>query len=64
MTKEEVRQLVLRIKAGEGTDEEIGKWIEMIHLSTGNPDVLHAIMSSADIEIVMRNLYHVSVIQL
>lgn len=62
LTRQEVKQLVTKIKAGEGTDKEVGEWVEKIRISTGNPNVVRAIMSSNDIEIVMENLYHFSVI--
>lgn len=62
LTQQEIEQLVVKIKAGEGDDKEVDEWIEKIHISTGNPNVISAIMSSKDIEIVMNNLYNFSVI--
>lgn len=64
LSKEGVKQLVMKIKSGEGDDNEVDEWIERIHISTGNPNVISAIMSSKDIEIVMKNLYDYSVISL
>lgn len=64
LTQQEVRQLVVKIKSGEGNDKELAEWVEKIHISTGNPEVVKAIMSSGDIEIVMKNLYNFPVIYL
>lgn len=62
LTRQEVMELVIKIKSGEGNDKEVSEWIEKIHISTGNPEVIKAIMSSADTETIMENLYHFSVI--
>lgn len=62
LTRNEVEELVRKIKAGEGKETEISGWIEKIRISTGNPSVITAIMSSNDIRVVMKNLYQVSVI--
>ena len=64
LTRQQVKQLVIKIKSGEGNDQEVSEWVEKIHISTGNPNVIGAIMSSADIDTVMENLYIFSVIHL
>ena len=60
LTREEVKDLVIKIRRGEGSDEEFSKWIEMISFSTVNPNVIKCIMSgrNATIEEIMEKLYN------
>lgn len=59
LTKEQVKELVIRIRSGEGDDNESAEWIESIVLSTANPEALRCIMSgnNATIEEIMDKLY-------
>lgn len=59
LSKEEVRELVMRIRRGEGNDKEFTEWMENISYSTVNPEVRKCIMSgsNATIDEIMEKLY-------
>lgn len=66
ISKEEVKDLVLKIRQGLGDDKERNEWIEQIRDSVPNREVIKAIMSgpNADIEEILDKLYTSNVIQL
>ena len=57
--KEEILELVVRIRNGEGADEEVSRWIDEISDSVPNRNVVEAIMSDEDAtaEDVVEKLY-------
>lgn len=59
LSKEEVRELVIRIRQGEGDDKEFTEWMESISFSTANPEVRKCIISgrNATIDEIMDKLY-------
>ena len=66
LSREEVKDLVIRIRQGLGEDEERNKWVDQIRNSVPNREVIKAIMSgsNADIENILDKLYTSNVIQL
>lgn len=66
LSREEVKDLVLKIRQGLGDDKERNKWIEQISDSVPNREVIRAIMSgqNASIEEILDKLYTSNVIQL
>lgn len=38
-TRTEMVELIRRIQAGEGSDNEIGEWFEALKRATGNPNI-------------------------
>ena len=66
LSREEVKDLVIRIRQGLGEDEDRNKWVDQIRNSVPNREVIKAIMSgpNADIENILDKLYTSNVIQL
>ncbi len=66
LNKEEILELVVRIRNGEGTDEEVSRWIDEISDSVPNRNVVEAIMSGDDVtaEDVVEKLYEGNIIYL
>lgn len=66
LSREEVMDLVLKIRQGVGNDKERNEWIEQIRDSVPNREVIKAIMSgpNASIEEILGKLYTANVIQL
>lgn len=66
LSREEVKDLVLKIRQGLGDDRERNEWIEQIRDSVPNREVIRAIMSgpNASIEEVLDKLYTSNVIRL
>lgn len=66
LSREEVKDLVLKIRQGLGEDEEMNEWIDQISNSVPNREVIKAIMSgpNASIEEILDKLYTSNVIQL
>lgn len=66
LSREEVKDLVLKIRQGLGDDRERNEWIEQIRDSVPNREVIRAIMSgpNASIEEILDKLYTSNVIQL
>lgn len=64
LSREEVKDLVIKIRQGLGEDEERNKWIDQICDSVPNREVIKAIMSGpdADIEDILDKLYTSNVI--
>lgn len=59
LTKHEVKELVQRIRNGEGDDKELAEWIEKISISTANPEVIKTIMAGKDANVddIVEKLY-------
>lgn len=66
LSREEVRELVQKIRMGEGNDAEGNLWIQQILDSVPNRDVIGAIMAgpNATVDDIMQRLYTSNVIQL
>ena len=66
LSREEVKDLVIKIRQGLGNDKERNEWIEQIRDSVPNREVIRAIMSgpNASIEEILDKLYTSNVIQL
>ncbi len=66
LNKEEILELVVRIRNGEGTDEEVSRWIDEISDSVPNRNVVEAIMSGDDVtaDDVVEKLYEGNIIYL
>ncbi len=66
LSREEVKDLVVKIRKGMGEDIERNNWIEQIKNSVPNREVIRAIMSGTDasIEDILDKLYTNNVIQL
>lgn len=66
LNREEILELVVRIRNGEGTDEEVSRWIDEISDSVPNRNVVEAIMSGDDVaaEDVVGKLYEANIIYL
>ncbi|MGL6220073.1 MAG: hypothetical protein ACRC36_18665 [Lacrimispora sphenoides] len=59
ITKQEVTELVSKIRIGEGDDNEISEWISKISIATSNPEVIKTIMSGNGITVeeIVEKLY-------
>lgn len=66
LSREQVKDLVIKIRQGLGEDEERNRWIEQIRDSVPNREVIKVIMSgaNADIEEILDKLYESTVIHL
>lgn len=66
LSREEVRELVQKIRMGEGNDAEGNLWIQQILDSVPNRDVIGAIMAgpNSTVDDIMQRLYTSNVIQL
>ena len=66
LSREEVKDLVLKIRQGLGDDKERNEWIEQIRDSVPNRQVIGAIMvgPNATIDDIMKRLYTTNTIQL
>ncbi len=66
LSRENVKDLVTKIRQGLGEDEERNKWIDQIRASVPNREVIKTIMSGSnvDIEDILDKLYTSNVIQL
>ena len=64
LSREAVKDLVIKIRQGLGEDEERNKWIDQIRDSVPNREVIKTIMSGpdADIEDILDKLYTSNVI--
>ncbi|WP_024291041.1 hypothetical protein [Lacrimispora indolis] len=59
ITKQEVTELVSKIRIGAGDDNEISEWISKISIATSNPEVIKTIMSGNGITVeeIVEKLY-------
>lgn len=59
LSREEIKQLVIKIRNGEGDDSEVSKWIEDILNSVPNREVIEVIMSgsNATVDEIVDKLY-------
>lgn len=59
LTKEQVSELVNKIRKGEGNDAELSEWIAQISRATSNPEVIKTIMSGngVTVEEIVEKLY-------
>ena len=59
LTKEQVTELVRKIRKGEGDDIELVQWISEISLATSNPEVIKTIMlgDGITVEEIVETLY-------
>lgn len=66
LSKEEVKELVSKIRYGLGDDSEVSNWIQQISDSVPNRQVVEAIMSgnNATIDEIVDKLYTSNVITL
>ncbi len=66
LNKEEILGLVVRIRNGQGTDEEVSRWLDEISASVPNRNVVEAIMSGDDVtaEDVVEKLFEANIIYL
>lgn len=66
LSKDEVLELVKRIRIGDGDDKEVSRWIDRISDSVPNREVVETIMSGDDLsdEDIVAKLYTANVIYL
>ncbi|WP_145409960.1 hypothetical protein [Paenibacillus xylanexedens] len=59
ISKEQVSELVSKIRKGEGDDGELSEWISQISRATSNPEVIKTIMSGNGITVeeIVEKLY-------
>lgn len=65
LNKKEILELVVRIRKGEGTDEEVSRWIDNIENSVPNRNIVETIMGVGDdatAEEIVEKLYEANVI--
>ena len=51
ISREQVAELVSKIRMGEGNDNELSEWVSNISMATSNPDVIKTIMSGNGITV-------------
>lgn len=67
LNKEEILELIVRIRNGEGTDEEVSRWIDGIENSVPNRNIIETIMGAGDnaaAEEIVEKLYEANIIYL
>lgn len=59
LTKDQVSELVNKIRKGEGEDAELSEWVSKISMATSNPEVIKTIMSGNGITVeeIVEKLY-------
>ena len=64
LSRQEMLELVKKIRVGEGSDREVSHWIERISDSVPNREVVQTIMSGDDLsdEEIVNKLYVVNTI--
>lgn len=59
ITKEQVTELVYKIRMGEGDEDELSEWILKISMATSNPEVIKTIMAgnAVTVDEIVEKLY-------